>query len=175
MAWYGSQSEAGVSQVLVTESEVLEELLKLDPQKTSGSDGLDPFFFKDAAPIIAEPISYLFNLSLLSGEVPIAWKAATASPLFKGGDQADPICYWPISILPCLSKLLEKLVNNQVCGFLDVYSILSGMQSDFRSGYGCVIANLIHLACQISKKLFSESIPSLCKDISLSRQDITNS
>ena len=47
----------------------------------------------------------------------------------KGGDQADPNCYRPISILPCLSKVLEKLVNNQLTGFLDVYSILSGMQS----------------------------------------------
>ena len=79
---------------------MLKELLKLDLKKTSGSDGLDPLFFKVAAPIIAKPISKLFNLSLLSGEVPIAWKAATVHPLFKGGDQADPKCY--ISILPCL-------------------------------------------------------------------------
>ena len=38
--------------------------------------------------------------------------------------------------------MLEKLVNNQLTGFLDVYSILSGMQSDFRSGYGCVTKTL---------------------------------
>ena len=44
--------------------------------------------------------------------------------------------------MPCLSKVLEKLVNNQLTGFLDVYSILSGMQSGFRSGYGCVTATL---------------------------------
>ena len=63
-------------------------------------------------------------------------------PLFKGGDQADPNCFRPISILPCLSKVLEKLVNNQLTGFLDVYIILSGMQSGFRSGYGCVTVTL---------------------------------
>ena len=60
----------------VIESEVLKELLKLDPQKTSGSDGLNPFFFKVAAPIINKPITDLFNLSLLSGQDPIDWKAA---------------------------------------------------------------------------------------------------
>ena len=38
--------------------------------------------------------------------------------------------------------MLEKLVNNQLTGFLDVYSILSGMQFGFRSGYGCVTATL---------------------------------
>ena len=93
-------------------------------------------------PIIAKPISNLFNLSLLSGEVPIAWKAATVHPFFKGGDQADPNCCMPISILSCLSKVLEKLVNNQLTGILDVYTILLGMQSGFPSGYGCVTATL---------------------------------
>jgi hypothetical protein len=47
-----------------------------------------------------------------------------------------------MSILHCLSKVLGKRVNNQQSGFLDVCSILSGMQSGFRSGYGCVIATL---------------------------------
>ena len=89
----------------VTESEVLKELLKLDPKKTSGSDGLDPFFSK-----VPAPISNIFNLSLLSGDVSIAWKAATVRPSFKVRNQPAPNCYRPISILPCLSKVLEKLV-----------------------------------------------------------------
>jgi hypothetical protein len=87
-------------------------------------------------------LSLTFLTRLLSGEVPFAWKAATVCPLFKGGDLADPNCYRPISILPCLSKVLEERVNYQPTGFLDVYSILSFMQSGFRSGYGCVIATL---------------------------------
>ena len=45
----------------------------------------------------------------------------------------------PIYILPCLSKVLEKR-NNQLTDFIYVDSILSGMQSGFRSGYGCVTA-----------------------------------
>ena len=116
----------------VTESKVLKELLKLGPKKPSGSDGLDPFFIKFAAPIIAKPISNLCNLSVLSGEVPIAWKAATVNPLFKGRDQADPNCYRPISILPCLSKVLEKLVNNQLTGFFMsiIFSLVCDLVSD---------------------------------------------
>ena len=104
----------------VTESELLNEPLKLDSKNNLG---LDPFFCKVAAPIIAKPIFELFNMCLLPGEVPIAWKAATMC----GGDQAESNSYRPISISLCLSKVLEKLVNNQLTGFLDVYSILSGM------------------------------------------------
>ena len=110
---------------------MLKGLFKLDPQKTSGSEGLDPFFLKIAAPIIAKPLSDLFNLSLLSGEVPIAWKAATVCLVFEGGDQADPNCYRPISILRCLSKVLEKLVNNHLTGFLisTVFSLVCNLVS----------------------------------------------
>ena len=61
---------------------------------------------------------------------------------FKGEIKLIPNRYSPISILPCLSKVLETLVNNQLTGFLDVYSILSGMQSGFHSGYGCVTETL---------------------------------
>ncbi|CAB1319251.1 unnamed protein product, partial [Coregonus sp. 'balchen'] len=68
----------------VTESEVLKELLKLDPKTTSGSDGLDPVFFKVAAPIIAKPVSDLFNLSLLSGEVPSALEGSRCVLYLKG-------------------------------------------------------------------------------------------
>ena len=45
-------------------------------------------------------------------------------------------------LLPSLSKVLGKHVNNQLTGFIYVYSILSGMQSGFRSGYGCVTVTL---------------------------------
>jgi hypothetical protein len=73
----------------------------------------------------------LFNLPLLSGEVAIAWKAAAVRPLFKGGDQADPNCYRPISIFPCLSKVLEQLVNNHLTGFLMsiVFSLVCNLVS----------------------------------------------
>ena len=126
----------------VSEASVLDELLNLDPKKAAGSDELDPFFFKMAAPIIAAPIANLFNLSVQTAEIPTAWKAAIVRPLFKGGDQADPNCYRPISLLPCLSKILEKLVNKQLSKYLKDHNILSGVQSGFRTGYGCITATL---------------------------------
>lgn len=61
-------------------------------------------------------------------------------PLYKGGDQADLNNYRPISILPCVSKILEKLVNKQLINHLNVNGIISGTQSGFRSGYGCITA-----------------------------------
>jgi hypothetical protein len=75
-----------------------------------------------------QPPSSSPSLSLLSGEVPIARKAATVRPLFKGGDQADPNDYLYFALF---IKSVGKLVNNHLTVYLDVYSILSGMQSGF--------------------------------------------
>ena len=54
----------------------------------------------------------------------------------KGGSSSDPNCYRPISILPCLAKVLEKLVLKQLEFFLTTNHILSDFQSGFRSGHG---------------------------------------
>ena len=126
----------------ITTSEVLENLTKLDCNKSAGSDGLDPMFLKAAAPVIAVPISRIFNLSLEMSFFPLDWKSALVFPLFKGGSSSDPNCYRPISILPCLAKVLEKLVHEQLSHFLTSNNILSNLQSGFRPGRGCTTATL---------------------------------
>lgn len=55
---------------VVSEGEVLDELLRLDSRKPAGSDALDPYFFKLEAPIIAGPIADISNLSLHTSEIP---------------------------------------------------------------------------------------------------------
>uniref|UniRef100_A0A674C311 Reverse transcriptase domain-containing protein n=1 Tax=Salmo trutta TaxID=8032 RepID=A0A674C311_SALTR len=123
-------------------ADVLKELQNLDPYKSAGLDNLDPFFLKLSAEIIATPITSLFNLSFVSSEIPIDWKAAAVIPLFKGGDTLDPNCYRPISILPCLSKVFESQVNKQITDYFESHRTLSAMQSGFRAGHGCTSATL---------------------------------
>lgn len=112
-------------------SEVQNELTKLSTNKSAGLDGLDPMFLKAAAHIISAPVTRLFNMSLQLSEFPIDWKSAIIFPLFKGGSESDLNCYCPISILPCLAKVLEKLIQKQLNDFLDKNCILFDMQSGF--------------------------------------------
>ncbi|XP_059181664.1 epidermal growth factor receptor kinase substrate 8-like [Centropristis striata] len=70
--------------------EVLQELTSLDPKKPAGSDELAAFFIKIAAPIIATPLTDIFNLSLQTAEIPSDWKEATVTPLFKGVSKGVP-------------------------------------------------------------------------------------
>jgi hypothetical protein len=63
-----------------------------------------------AAPCIAPMVSFMINHSLNTSTFPSVWKEAKVKPLFKKGSSADVNNYRPISILPTLSKLIEKHV-----------------------------------------------------------------
>ncbi len=127
----------------------------MDPYKPAGPDKLEPFYLKLAADFIAEPLTYLFNLSISHCEIPKIWKSAFVSSLFKGGDPLQLNNYRPISKLCVLSKLLEKLLNEQLKTFLEINNILSPFQSGFRKQHSTVTAVM---------KVFSDIIDAVdCK------------
>ena len=68
-----------------------------------------------AAPSIVPGVTKIFNLSLTTGRFPAAWKFARIVPIPKTGDLTNPSNYRPISILPILSKLLERHVHITFC------------------------------------------------------------
>ena len=87
---------------------------------------------KDSAAVIAPTVTFLVNLSLSTGSVPDEWKKARVVPLYKSGGRENMDNYRPISILPVLSKILEKAVNSQLQQYLKTFDILSPTQSGFR-------------------------------------------
>ena len=125
-------------------------------KSTVGADNLDPYLLKLAAPVIARPLAHIFNLCLFSGNMPVLWKSAFVVPLYKGGGQGDLNNYRPISKLPCLAKLLESFVNEQVTSFLSLNAILCPYQSGFRAGHSTTTAATVvvnDLATAIDNKL----------------------
>ena len=72
------------------------------------------------------------NFSLRTGFGPDEWKKARVVPLFKFGGRENMDNYRPISILPLLSKILEKAVNFQLQQYLKKFDLLSPAQSGFR-------------------------------------------
>ena len=67
---------------------------------------------KLAAPIIAPSIAKLINYSFNTASFPQCWKTAKVFALFKGGVSEDLNNYRPISVLPVLSKVIERHVHN---------------------------------------------------------------
>ena len=89
---------------------------------------------KETAPVITESLCYLFHLSLSLGQLPNDWKIATVVPLLKPkGFPSNPVSYRPISLLPCIAKVLDHLVCNHISAFLYRYKIITPAQYVFFS------------------------------------------
>jgi hypothetical protein len=97
----------------------VEKLLKsVKRSKATGIDDLPPGLIKDSAPVISGPLTNIINLSLQSGLFPNDWKMAKIMPIHKSGSFSNFDHYRPISILPVMSKVIEKIIHHQVMKYL---------------------------------------------------------
>ena len=85
------------------------------------------------------PQSYLeyllsiFNISLSTGEIPKSWKSSIIIPIAKPKKDLMLVdSYRPISLLPCIPKLLEKIINRRLNYHLEINSKFSASQNGFR-------------------------------------------
>ena len=82
---------------------------------------------------------------LKDGSYPDTFKIAKVTALFKSGDVSEVDNYRPISVLPTLNKVFEKLIHSQLVDFFDYHNILSNQQFGFRKKHSTSHAiNLLH-------------------------------
>ena len=114
----------------VSHSFVLQQICALKRNKAIGLDRISARLLKCASRTITPSITKLLNLSIATNEFPNIWKCAKVTALFKAGNRTSPSDYRPISILPTLSKILERAVHYQFYQYLNqTYSMKSN--SDF--------------------------------------------
>ena len=90
---------------------------------------------KDAAGLIAPFSVHIIHLFLEQGTVPDDMKHSKVIPLFKKGDRSDPVNYRPVSILSVVSKVLEKVVHQQLYHYAVDAKLLYEFQSGFRQSH----------------------------------------
>ena len=128
----------------INAEQVREAIGKLRTSKSFGDDGISSYFLKLAMPFIEDSLVYLFNTSLETSQFPDPWKIARVSPIFKDGDKTEKSNYRPISVLPVVSRLFEKLVFNQLYQYLNDNCFINSNQSGFRelhSTVTCLLKN----------------------------------
>ena len=117
------------------EEEIFKIVRCLKTSRSSGHDGLSVHLLKRIVIHIATPLAYIFNLSITTGICPSSFKTAKVIPVFKKDDPSLLTNYRPISILPSLSKILEKIIYKRLYIFLQVNDILIPNQYGFRKHY----------------------------------------
>ena len=91
----------------MNESDV-EEIIQQLKDVGAGTDGINSKLFKSSYKPILSKLTYFFNLCLSTGVFPNPLKIAVVKPIFKSGDCHSLSNYRPISVLPFISKILEK-------------------------------------------------------------------
>ena len=152
--YLGTSNKISLTWKHINEEEVIDVLCALDASKSHGYDNLSVRLIKDAAPFIVYPLTYIFNLSLEMGKFPDALKIAKVTPLYKKGSKDDPGNYRPISVLPVIAKVFEKLVNGRLMDFLESNDILYRHQYGFRKRYSTKLSliNLVNTLLQAIDK-----------------------
>ena len=118
--------------------EKVEKYLKnIDITKATGTDTIGPRLLKLAAPYISESLTFICNQSIVNSTFPEKWKEGKVTPLHKNGSREDTNNYRPISVLPVVSKLLEKHVHDSLMAYLTSNSLLHSTQSGFRPNHSC--------------------------------------
>ena len=103
--------------------------------KAAGIDNLSGKFLKDGGNILAKPISKIRKLSIKYSVFPTDCQVAILKPLYQKCSTTLPRNYWPISLLPLISKIIEIVIHDQTQAFLDENKILYRFQSGFRKNF----------------------------------------
>ena len=137
-----------------TNEEEMTMCIKLLNNGSPGWDNISSKIIKTSCPLIIQPLTHIFNLSLSTGGFPDELKIARIIPLFKSGDPQNFSNYRPVSVLPILSKILERLMYTRLLDYIVSNNIFYKYQFGFREKHSPNLA-MIYLVDKISDALHS--------------------
>lgn len=120
----------------VKNDDIIKVLTEINSAKPCGIDNMDGRLLKFAAKSVAQPLCHIFNLCLQEGIYPNLWKKAKNIPIMK--NSKVPLTGQnsrPISILPVLSKLMEKVMFQQIQDYFNENHLYSNVQHVYKEGY----------------------------------------
>ena len=139
-----------------SEEKVFKIMKNIEISKAADIDRLPGWFLIDGTEILSKPISDICNFSIFHEIFPNACKVAKLKPIFKKGKNVDPFNYRLMSLLPLISKVIEKVVHNQTNEFLSDNKILCNYQSGFTANH---LANLcLSFLTDKALKVFDEGL-----------------
>ena len=119
----------------VTEGEIKKCIKKLDPKKSTGVDLIPPKLILAGCESLSVPIRDMTNTIISRGSFPENLKLAQVTPIFKKDDPFTEKNYRPVSILPTLSKIYERVISDQLSSHFE--NIFHSFLAAFRPSFGC--------------------------------------
>ena len=135
-----------------TPGDIIAIISSFKSKASSGHDGVAYTLVKDLKHALSFPLSVRINNSLTMGLVPNIAKLAKIIPIYKAKDKKNISNYRPISILPVISKILEKVVHKHLYTFLEKNKVLYASQCGFRKNRSTVY-DITELVCHITNAI----------------------
>ena len=145
---------------LVNDEQVLEFIGSLEPKTSSGYDKISSKLLIQLSPIIHPILRVIINQSLITGIFPQKLKTAKIIPIYKGKntDPQEFVNYRPISLLPAISKVFEKVVHKQLYEYMASNKLFNDNQYGFRAKHSTEYA-AIDLVDKIMSQIDKCEVP----------------
>jgi hypothetical protein len=115
-----------------TTHEINKIIQSMTPKDSYGYDEISIKMLKLSAPYILSPLTHIFNKILNKGIFPDRLKFSEVRPIYKKGTETDFANYRPISLLPSLSNIIERLMYNRLYQYFDQNQLFAKEQHGFR-------------------------------------------
>ena len=117
----------------ITEDEIRKEISKLDGSKATPVGDIPAEMLKSTIDVRVSLLTKIINSSIRNGYFPDELKAAVVTPIFKKNDDLDKENYRPVSVLPHVSKINERVMYIQIENFME--DKLSKLLTGFRKNH----------------------------------------
>ena len=133
----GQSRTPSVHPIKVNVKGVLKLLKDIKPHKATGPDNIPGRLLKEAAEELAPGLAHLFQISVDNGKIPLDWKSALVTRVFKKGNHSIPANYRPISLMSIVCKILEHIIHTSVISHFERNNILTDCQHGFPKRRSC--------------------------------------
>ena len=158
MQYLGTPTKTSFNFHCITEIETMKAIDTLENKSSSGHDGISNKIVKLLKNEISKPLTVIINQMLKTGIFPDSFKTSKIVPLFKKGDHGLLTNYRPISLLPTISKVFERVIYDQMYLYFNNNNLLADEQFGFRKNHSTEYA-AIKLVDHISNEMESGKTP----------------
>lgn len=118
-------------------SAVKKVIQSLKTKTAPGPDGVTVGLLKGLGESVSLPLSLIFNKSMYTGEIPVDWRRANVTPIFKKGSKKEPSNYRPVSLTSIPGKIMERLLKENMMEHLSSNRLIKKSQHGFLPRKSC--------------------------------------
>ena len=119
----------------VTEKEISNIIISFNARKATGPNSISNLILKKFKEELKRPLTIITNMSFITGQFPTKGREARIIRSYKKGDKSECSNYRPISLLPNISKIIEKAMYTRIYNFLEKYNCPYKKQFGFRNSH----------------------------------------